>query len=269
MSLYHVQPQGTQNPHRSDYLLKTVRSGLTFQRQSEAIDRLSRRLVASELVDHHGMPPVLDAELDRAPFFLVEPFAEGYSLHKVRERAKSVSLSKVIWIARQIAEVIAAAHNARKTHLGINPEKIIVDETGRVVVNGWSNSHHFGSRCWLPWSSIAEIRLRAPECFLADYQAQPAADVYALGVAWYWLFSGSWPVTGPSMEVLQQQHQQVIPGELSCVCPWIPTELSRLIHMMLAKNPIRRPGIHTVLEKMFSIEIDYLHDGRAINEIAV
>lgn len=282
LTSYLVHPLGTRTNQRGSYLLKTVNRDLSEERQQMAIDRLARRVLLHDSVSHRCIPPVLDAELDAIPFFIVEPFVVGEALSKINwSCVERGSLSRRLWIARQIAEAIHTAHHRGQVHLGLSPHKILVDDVGQVAVLGWTSSQRFGQRCVLPCETLADVMARAPETFTADYRAQPAADVYSLGTVLYWLFSGTWPVPIGStlkpptrdkkgqasanfweleLAKIALAQQTCLPDPRPLAVSRIPEALKQLILRMLEKNAVARPGVGGVLDQLVAIEIDHLHE---------
>jgi eukaryotic-like serine/threonine-protein kinase len=257
-TVYLVQPFGANKAPRNDYSLKAVTRGLSDERHWQAIDRLARRVMMHELWQHSGVAPILDAELDQFPFFIVEPLIPGQSLLQLAKSICDWHLSKTLWIARQVAEILNGAHHKAITHLGLKPDKIVVDANGKVTVHGWSNTHRFDQRCWLPKESVGDVFTRAPEAFFKDYRAQPAADVFSFGTLLFFLFSGTWPTCGRTVEEVERQQKSLLPPDLLKVSRVCPEPLAALINRMLAKNPLRRPAIDSVLDQLVSIEIDQL-----------
>lgn len=274
-----VQPLGAMTEPRHKFLLKVINRGLSDHRHQQATDRLTRRVLLHDSLQHRGVPPVLDAELDRFPFFVVEPFVTGSLLSNLNYNSTIDStISQRLWIARQLVEIINAAHHRGHAHLGLSPHKILVDHRGEVSILGWSNTHRLGERCWLPCEMLSDVMSRAPETFVGDYQAQPGADVYGLGTILYWLFTKSWPIDiagtiGAASErrsagfsnswddclsqVIMKQQSQV-PDEHLLASARVPDRLRRLILRMLAKNPLQRPTTDSVLDQLVSLEIDNL-----------
>lgn len=257
------QPAGTEPTPRGAYLLRVIRTDLDEPRRWQAIDRISRRLLAAEAFHHPQAVPVLDAEVDRAPFFVVEPFIPGLALSQWRDaEQESCTLSRVIWTLRQIAELINAAHDHERVHLGLAPQHLLVGPDGKVMLTGWCQTHQVQQRTWLPVETVEDLLCLAPEVALPAYRAQTASDVYAWGVLAYWLLSGRWPFEIDSVESLQAAHRQQIPVELQVVQPSCPGPLNQLVNQALAKNPLRRPASKFLLDCLISIEIDHLHDQR-------
>lgn len=250
---------------RTSYLLRVVRPDLDETRRWQAIDRLSRRLLAAESFNHPQAVPVLDAEVDHPPFFTVEPFIPGLSLSQWRDAEKeSCTISRIIWTLRQVAELINAAHEHERVHLGITPQHLLIGPDGKVTLTGWCQTHQIQQRTWLPQETIEDVICQAPETAITPYRAQSSSDIYAWGVLAYWLMSEQWPCTGDSVEALQLAHRQRLPSDLQVLQPHCPGPLNQLVTQALAKHPLRRPAPKFLLDCLISIEIDHLHDLRKI-----
>ena len=65
---------------RHDFVIKIIAPDLDQAQRNQAIDRLSREAMATEQILHPNVIRLLDAELDKPTFFLVQPWIEGLSL---------------------------------------------------------------------------------------------------------------------------------------------------------------------------------------------
>ncbi len=259
-SIYHGTPKTVSPETGFGYVIKMVNSDLPAEKIQLAIDRLGREALATEQICHPNVVRLLDAELDRAPFFLVQPWMAGRSYDRFLSSARQMSLSRMLWAMRQVAEAIRAGHDKQRVHLGLDPSHIILGKTGRATLLGWSQSHALGEKTWLPHDQLQLARYTAPECFDADNRASFASDVYSLGVLIYHSLAQSTPFFGRSIAEIAKAHRHRIVEDLMFVQPLCPPALSQLVKQMLAKNPDRRPAFPEVLNRLISIEIDYLND---------
>lgn len=249
---------------RADYVLRKIRPELTEERRWQAIDRLSRRLLAAEAVKHPGAMPVLDAEVDRAPFFLIEPYLPETTLEQFEGQRGSIS--RVIWILRQVAEIVSATHDSDRVHLDLCPHHVYLSRDGKVTLTGWSNTHRVGQRTWLPLETTQDAAYRAPESADSDYRAHPSADIYAWGLLAYWLLTGqaACQAAGDAPAEILKAHRRQIPVDAQVRQPACPGGLNQLITCALAKHPMRRPHTKSLVDALISIEIDHLHDQRSL-----
>jgi serine/threonine-protein kinase len=230
--------------------------------QTEGIEALARRVTIGEIVRHGGIPPVLDAELDRAPFFVVEPWVGGRCLTEWVKSHASPHPAQSIWILRQLAEILHSAHHHDRAHLRVNPRRVVINEVGQVTLLGWGKSQAFGKLTAAEIQVAEEEAWRAPETWSRDYVAQPAADVYSLGLLMYWLLAGHHPLERGG-RAWEQTQKTVVPDWSA----WPGTysgNLKLLTERMLAKNPLRRPLLSAVLNELVAGEIDHLSNSQRI-----
>jgi serine/threonine protein kinase len=80
--------------------------------------------------------------------------------------------------------------------------------------------------------------------------------VYSLGVVLFEALSGRLPYTADDLAALATQHKQSRPPDLQQLAPHLPVEVTRLVHAMLAKEPLRRPQTPAELvERLVELEI--------------
>ena len=258
--IYQAAPKTVSLENGYGYVIKMINPNLTGSNVTLAIDRLSREAIATEQILHPNVIRLLDAELDRAPFFLVQPWIEGRSYDRFLSNSSQLSLSRLLWAMRQIAEGITAAHESNRVHLGLEPAHIILGRTGRATLLGWSQSHACGEHTWLPHDQMQLARYTAPECFETDYVADKASDVYALGALLYQSLTQKHPFSGASIAEITKAHRHQIPADLQFVQPLCPPVLSSLVKEMLFKNPRNRPTSRQVLNRLIAVEIEHLTD---------
>ncbi len=259
-NIYRAAPKTVSADAGFGYVIKLVNPNLPEDKLQLAIDRLGREALATEQIVHPNVIRLLDAELDQAPFFLVQPWIEGRSYDRFLASAKQLSLSRMLWAMRQVAEGIRAGHDQGRVYLGLDPSHIVLGKTGRATLLGWSQSHAISEKTWLPHDQLQSSRYMAPECFEATYHANTASDVYSLGVLMYHSLAMRAPFDGQSIEEVVKNHRHHIPEDLMFIQSACPTELSMLVKQMMAKNPARRPAFREVLNRLISIEIEHLND---------
>jgi serine/threonine-protein kinase len=261
--IFRAAPKSLSMHADHDYVIKLVNPDLGRDDVHEAIDRLGREAIATEQILHPNIIRLLDAELDQAPFFLVQPWVYGRSLDTLLSRAPHFSLSRMLWVMRQVAEGVRAGHERGRVYLGIDPSHVMIGKTGRVSLIGWAHSHALGENA-ISNDRLQLARYTAPECFQENYQANPASDVYSMGVLIYHALAMQSPFDGPSIEQVELSHANTIPEDLIVAQPDCPVRLGMLVKQMLAKNPQARPSFRHVLNELISIEIEHLSDATLI-----
>lgn len=258
--IYRAKPKSLDHHASFDYVVKMVNPHLKSAKLQHALDRLGREALATEQIVHNNVIRLLDAELDRAPFFLVQPWMPGKSFDRFQSATPQTTLNRLVWVARQVAEAIYAGHESGRVHLGLDPSHILLGRTGRVTMIGWSQSHPVGELAWMPHDRLQLASYTAPECFHTDYRATFASDVYSLGALIYKSLSRQAPFEGQSVKAVAHAAMNSSTVDLMIKQPLCPPSLYRMVRKMLSKNPQKRPSMREVLESLIAIEIEHLSD---------
>ncbi|MFD7558638.1 protein kinase [Streptomyces sp. NPDC059835] len=196
--------------------------------------RFADEVAASRRVGGFHTAPVVDADPDGDPAWLVTAFVPGPTLQAVLASVGSLPLDTLTVLAAGLAEALEAIHRVGVIHRDLKPANIIVAEDGPRVID-------FGIARALDGTALTQTGLQiGTPGFLAPEQltggtVTPAVDMFALGVVLTQAAGGSPFGNGPSAA----RHYMVVHEEpdLSAV----PGELRGLIGACLSKDPDDRP----------------------------
>jgi eukaryotic-like serine/threonine-protein kinase len=179
--------------------------------RAAAIDML-RAARLTEVLHHPGIARVIDrgALADRRPWIASE-LPDGMTLGELigRRRLAPVELLPLL---RDIAEVLAHAHERGVVHHHLTPASIVMTTGSRAF-----------PICIGDWGDVAIDRDAEPTVYEApEAEITAKVDVYALGMIAYRALTGAFPLTAPT-----------------CV-PGVRGALADLILGMLATDPARR-----------------------------
>ena len=114
-----------------DVALKVLH-GATI-RDADSRRRFAHEANAAGALNHPNIVAVFDVNLDVENPYIVTELVEGESLRKLLDRGP-VPLRKLVDIAVQVADGMAAAHQAAIVHRDLKPENILLTREGRAKI---------------------------------------------------------------------------------------------------------------------------------------
>jgi serine/threonine protein kinase len=228
--------------------IKILRPALAAERRF--VERLQREARALERLSHPRIVQLLDVGVTEsgAPYLVMELLRgktvwdlvqgdagenpDGVGMALAPDRAANITL--------QIAEALAAAHQAGVAHRDLSARNVMVLPGDQVKVLDFGVTHtidRFDDRTRLTWRNelIGTPSYMAPEQVLSAPDAGAPADLYSLGVILHQMVSGALPFRGTRIEVLQAQVEADAP-------PLPPSGgLDSLCRELMAKDPASRP----------------------------
>lgn len=194
-----------------------------------------------EALQHPGIVSVYEAGLlpDKRPWFARE-LVEGPTIASSMVPG-AIDRIDVISLLRDVAEVLAHAHQRGVIHANLRPDRIVI--TGRtrefpICIADWSDARAHDAATLPAISSVASWFYTAPEVAAGD-ALDDRADVFSLGVIAYRLLTGRLPFEGPVARTVDGVAQHV-PTEVHC--PEAPRELTSMVDQMLAHDRWDRPS---------------------------
>lgn len=191
---------------------------------------------------HNGIVRCFGGGFDQRDAYLVYELVDGESLDKLLDRRQRLPWEVVLDYGIQLSEALEAAHQQRRIHGRLRPDKILVDRDGSRVrigdfARGWSANNLLQRN-----AQPQELAYQAPECLEGEEASlEVASDLYSLGAVLYHALTGRCPFQGKTLEELRQSivtHQLPAVASIVFDCPvW----LNAIIEQLLDKDPARRP----------------------------
>jgi eukaryotic-like serine/threonine-protein kinase len=171
------------------------------------------------------------------PPFLVMELVDGPPLSQLLA-AGPLDHGQVLDIVAQAADGLAAAHAVGLVHRDVKPGNLLLGPGDSVKITDFGIAHAAGSAPLTRTGTlIGTPAYLAPER-VAGASAQPASDLYSLGIVAYECLAGTLPFTGTSIEIALAHQRQPLPPLPTAVSP----PVAALVAAMTAKDPARRPG---------------------------
>jgi serine/threonine protein kinase len=226
------------------FALKALRKQLTVD--SELSSRFIQEARTAAAVSHPGLVEIIDfGRLGSGQVYFVMELLEGCSLAALLRRGP-VPLPRALGITRQLGLALQAAHRAGVVHRDLKPDNILIGRgdagTDRVKVVDFGLAKVIGSsRVTRAGIVFGTPHYMSPEQAAGEVVDQ-RADIYALGVVMYELFTGRLPFEAKSYRSVMNQHLSARPRRPSTLNPKLE-QLGPLEHVVLralAKRPEER-----------------------------
>jgi serine/threonine protein kinase/tetratricopeptide (TPR) repeat protein len=205
----------------------------------EAIERFRREVRLARRVTHRNAARTYDLGEHHSWRFLTMEYVDGESLRSFISRNRP-SAARSLAFALQMAEGLAAAHEAGVIHRDLKPANVLLERNGRVVITDFGIARALqGTDATLQTGGLLGTpAYMAPEQISGDRIEAPA-DLYALGLILYEMLTGRLPFTGGSpMAIALARLHQPLPDFTSD--PDIPAPLAPLLERSLARDVASR-----------------------------
>jgi eukaryotic-like serine/threonine-protein kinase len=214
--------------------------------------RFAQEAIAAGALNHPNILTVYDIGVEADTPYLVSELIDGVSLRSEMNKGR-MPLRRLIDVALQIAEGLAAAHEAGIVHRDLKPENVMVTDGGRVKIVDFGlakvkegESEH-SAQIAEPASMtqtadgliVGTVPYMSPEQARGE-RADFRSDQFALGVMLYEMTTGAHPFR---RETAVQTLSAIIaddPPEPPPTSFALPTALRWLIRRLLAKTPRER-----------------------------
>ena len=205
----------------------------------------------SQLRNPHTVTLYDYGETDDGLPFIVMEYLEGRSLKERMLATGTTTFADGLRIISEACESLAEAHRRNIVHRDLKPDNIFIaktdeaDEFVKVLDFGIARAKSVQdvetlTRTGTVAGTPAYV---APEALLGE-DVSPAADVYALGLVLFEMFSGYHPFTADTAFKVMRHHLETVPPLLHKAMPGaqIPVGLSDLLATCLAKKPLLSQG---------------------------
>lgn len=209
----------------------------------EAMARFRREVATVRAVRSAWTANLVDASLDAPPHWLATEYVPGPTLLRAVKGAPPMEAGAAAGLFAALAEALADVHRYGVVHRDLKPHNIILAPTGPRLIDfgiaradGHTALTRTGQAPGTPGYTAPEL--------LTGGEAGPAADVFALGATMARTVTGRPPYGSGEWAAVSYR---VVHGEIDVagVEPW----LAGLIRDCVARDPERRPGLRSVIER--------------------
>lgn len=213
-----------------------------FNDDPQRVHRFQQEARAVLALNHPNIVTTYEVgDVDGVSFIATE-FIEGDTLRQVLAQRR-LSTREGLEVITQIADALAAAHDAGIVHRDIKPENIMLRPDGYVKVldfgvaklSGPVSSLSVNPNATSPGMLIGTARYMSPEQ-ARGIDVDGRSDLWSLGVVFYEVLSGRVPFEGATPSDCIAAILEREPAALQSYAPEIPTELSWSVRKLLRKD---------------------------------
>jgi serine/threonine-protein kinase len=213
-----------------------------FNDDPQRVHRFQQEARAVLALNHPNIVTTYEVgDVDGVSFIATE-FIEGETLRHVLAQ-RQLSTREGLDVITQIADALAAAHEAGVVHRDIKPENIMLRPDGYVKVldfgvaklSGPASSLSMNPNATSPGMLIGTARYMSPEQ-ARGIDVDGRSDLWSLGVVFYEILSGRLPFEGATPSDCIAAILEREPEPLQSFAPDIPAELGWSVRKLLRKN---------------------------------
>ncbi len=183
-----------------------------------------------------------------APFLVME-LVRGTTLHARLRAEPMLEVARACGIARQLLEALGAVHARGVVHRDLKPENVLL--AVRDAEPDFVKLCDFGIATFVEARGRSELtpagrtmatpHYASPEQLAGSRGADPAVDLYAVGVMLYEMIAGLRPFDAPDLPALLAQIRADSPAPLRVFRRDVPPGLDALLARALGKSAASRP----------------------------
>ncbi|MDL4818234.1 serine/threonine-protein kinase [Actinomadura opuntiae] len=213
--------------------------------EGDALRRFRREVAAARRVRRYCTAPLIDADLDRRPPYLVTEYIDGPSLDRAVAERGPLAGSALEGLAVGVATALAGIHRAGIVHRDLKPANVLLSPTGpRVIDFGIARPLDEPGGPTRSGQFVGTPSYMAPEVLLGE-PAGRASDVFAWGCVVAFAGTGRPPFRGRTTAETFHHIQTREP-----VMDGLDPELRGLALATLAKDPRDRPSAGELLDQL-------------------
>jgi serine/threonine protein kinase/tetratricopeptide (TPR) repeat protein len=206
----------------------------------EAIKRFKNELKLARKISHRNVCRMFDLGEERGSNYITMEFVPGEDLKSSLVRMGPLSAAKAIFIAKQVCEGLAEAHELGVVHRDLKPQNIMVDRKGNARIMDFGIARSVRAEGITDTGVVVgTAEYMSPEQ-VEGKDVDQRSDIYSLGIIMYEMVTGKVPFEGDAALTIALKHTTEKPKDPREINDQIPEDLSYIILKCMDKNRERR-----------------------------
>jgi len=206
----------------------------------DLIRRFRTEATALAKLNHPDIATIYELRTTDQGFMMVMEFVRGEPLDKILERAGSLPVESVAYVVDRVLSALGHAHQAGIVHRDIKPANIMVTEGGGIKVMDFGIAFMRGANQSGAGGMLGTPGYMPPEQILGN-DIDGRSDLYAVGVIFYRLLTGTFPFRASTIEDMLRKQLSGLPATpLNQYRVGLPSWCERIVHRALTKSPSDR-----------------------------
>jgi len=214
---------------------------LRFQREANAASKLN----------HPNVVDVYDVGEYENHHYIVMEYVRGRTLKQLISQRGALDKKEAVDIMMQLTSAIQHAHENHIIHRDIKPQNILVKDDGTVKITDFGIAlAHDAVQLTQSDAVLGSAHYLAPETTRGE-PATNQIDIYALGIVFYELLSGSVPFKGDNPVQIAMKHLREEMPSIREFNPTLPQSIENIITKATVKNrKLRYQSAQDMLEDL-------------------
>ena len=191
-------------------------------------------------LNHPNIVKLYDAFYDDSSQYLVMEYCSNGTLYQKGR----LSYDKFVYYAKQILEALAYCHANNIAHRDLKPENILLDDYDHIKLADFGLSKYFDITD-KSTDKCGTLMLLPPELFRNEEVDPFKADIYALGITFFYMATGSYPFQRIQLNDIKNT---ILNGELFSPKFNIHPKIRGLLDKMICKNSKERLSAENLLK---------------------
>jgi serine/threonine protein kinase len=205
------------------------------------LERFRREQEIGQLLDHPGIVKTLDGE-ERSRLYMVQEWVNGRLLRAVMNEERPLGIERATQLTLAICDALDAMHKMGIVHRDLKPENVMVGPDDHIKIIDFGIAMKEDAR------RITHVGM-SPMLGTPDYispeqvqgkRGDQRSDIYALGIMFYEMLTGTVPFTGPNPLAVMNDRLVKDPPAPSQANPEISPQLEEIVFRALEKEPRNR-----------------------------